>query len=155
MASIRHKLLEHGSADMDQGGVVTTLKIYLRLVRQTVVHDHPKAVRGTQRRHGARFTIEEESLDLFLIRDVHIGPELLPQFAEMDVPGGRQYREHKSDSALEHDRLGNAIGRDTARRRTLRSRLSVGMFDYVVWYASLGQILRNSDCNAHGLSPDA
>ena len=91
--------------------MVAALQIYLRLVRQTVVHDDSKPIGGTERRHRAWLAIEKKGLDLLLIGHVHMTSEQLAEFAELDVTGCRQYREQKPVSPLEHNRLGEAIRR--------------------------------------------
>src|SRR5579862_4334760 len=58
--------------------------------------------------------------------------------------------EHEPIAALEHDRLGQAAEHDMTRLCSLQSRRCLRMFHHIVFDTSRAEILRESNCNAHG-----
>jgi hypothetical protein len=130
--------------------VTATLEIDLRLACQAVVDNHPKPIDGSEGGHGTRLAIVKERFNLFLVDHVHVGSELLSELAELDVAGGRQYRDHEATVPLEDHCLGQAVERYMACPRTLQSCRRMWMFHHIVLDASFGEILRECNCNAPG-----
>lgn len=96
--------------------MVAALQVYLRLIRQTVVHNDFKPIGGTKRRYRARLAINKKGLDLLLVGHVDVTYEQLTEFAEFDVTGRRQYRDQKPISSLEHHRFSKTINVTETRR---------------------------------------
>jgi hypothetical protein len=97
----------------------------------------------------SKFTIKEQSFDLFFIGEVHVASKGLAKLAELDVVRGRQYRKHEPVSSPEDDSLGDAIRRDAACLGTLQSCFCMWMLYYVVRYAAFREVPRETDCNSH------
>ncbi len=112
MPGICHQLLKVAAADVNQAGMITALKIYVRLTGQAVVEDHFQPIGSRERRHCAWLAIMEDSFDLLFVGHIHLRPNLLAQLSELDVARRRQDREHEPIAALEHDRLGQAAEHD-------------------------------------------
>jgi hypothetical protein len=89
MPGIGQKLLKRTAADVNQTGMIATLQINLRLVRQAIVDNDLEPICGTERRHSTWFTVDKERFNLLLIGHIHIGSELLAELVELDVTGGR------------------------------------------------------------------
>lgn len=76
MSDVRQKVPEYPATHMNKAGVVASLEIDLRRVRQALIDNDLEPTSDSKRGHGARFIIAKERFDLLLVGNIHIRREL-------------------------------------------------------------------------------
>jgi hypothetical protein len=145
------QLLKICPGDTDQMGVVAALKIKVWLPGQAVVHHDVQAVCSAKRGDRTRFAIDKQRLDLLLIGDVDIGAKHVSEVLKLDVARSWKQCEFETVCAFDNDSLNDAIGRQPARCGACQSGLRMRVGHKVVFNTVVEEILRKSDCNAHGI----
>src|SRR5215212_4947226 len=99
---------------MNQGGVVPTLKVQLRLLVDAVVDDHIQPIACAHWRNRAERTVAEDVRSFRLGGQVHLMPEFRPEVGQPEMMRGGENGELVAATIAKHDSFGQPVTWDVA-----------------------------------------